>query len=76
MVSPIKLKLNGKLHNMICRVYKLNSEDEEQVVTGSMLDNCGVRLKGQFLGTGFNSNVRVLGDFGSRIYLLEKNKKR
>ncbi|HKM30096.1 MAG TPA: alpha-galactosidase [Bacilli bacterium] len=72
IVSPIKLKLNGKLHNFVSRVYQLKSAQEEYLITGEMVKKAGVRLKGQFLGTGFNSNVRVLGDFGSCIYILEK----
>lgn len=71
MVSPIKLRLNGPLHNFICKVYKLNSENDSQIVSSSTLREAGIRLKGQFLGTGFNNNVRVLGDFGSRVYLLK-----
>ena len=72
MVSPIKLKLNGKLHNFICRVYQLKAPKEECILTGVMAEKAGIRLKGQFLGTGFNNQVRVIGDFGSCIYLLEK----
>lgn len=72
MVSPIKLKLNGNLHNFICRVYQLKSPKEKIIVTGAMVEKAGIRLKGQFLGTGFSNQVRVVGDFGSCIYLLEK----
>ena len=72
MVSPIKLKLNGNLHNFICRVYQMKSPKEKVIVTGTMIEKAGIRLKGQFLGTGFNDQVRVVGDFGSCIYLLEK----
>jgi alpha-galactosidase len=75
LVSPIKLKLNGRLHNFICRVYQLKTSKEEYIFTGAMAEKAGIRLQGQFLGTGFNNQVRVIGDFGSRIYILEKCKK-
>ena len=72
-VSPIRIKLNGMIHNLISRVYKLKSEIEVYTVNSEMLKWSGIRLNSQFTGTGFGNKVRVLGDFGSRIYLIEKN---
>ncbi|MDD3999507.1 MAG: alpha-galactosidase [Bacilli bacterium] len=74
MVSPVKIKLNGKLHNFISRVYKLKSEKESYLISAEMMRYSGIRLYSQFMGTGYNDKVRVLGDFGSRIYFIEKIK--
>lgn len=71
-VSPIRIKVNGKIHNLISRVYKLKGEMETYTVSAEMLKHSGIRLFSQFTGTGFGSKVRVLGDFGSRIYLIDK----
>lgn len=71
MVSPVKLKLNGKLHNFICRIYQPKIENEKYIINGRALKYSGVRLSQQFLGTGYNRNVRVLGDFGTRMYILK-----
>ena len=31
----------------------------------------GVPLNDQFLGTGYHEDLRLWGDFGSRLYLVE-----
>lgn len=71
-VSPIRIKVGGRIHNFISRVYKIKGEQEVYRVNAEMLEKSGIRLFSQFAGTGFGSKVRVLGDFGSRIYLLDK----
>jgi len=32
----------------------------------------GIPLREQFIGTGYHEKVRMLGDFGSNIYITEK----
>lgn len=34
--------------------------------------SAGIPLCNQFLGTGYNNKVRMLGDFGSNMYVTEK----
>ncbi|NLD25898.1 MAG: alpha-galactosidase, partial [Acholeplasmataceae bacterium] len=72
LVLPVRIKVNGKLHNFICRVYKLKGETDSYLISDEALKYAGLRLSSQFLGSGFNSKVRVLGDFGSRIYFINK----
>jgi alpha-galactosidase len=74
LVLPIRVKINGSIHKVICYFYKLDGEIEQHKAYGSLLMNAGIRLKQQFMGTGFNKNVRVLGDFGSRIYVIKELK--
>ena len=71
-VSPIKLKVNGKLHNLVCKFYHPKGENERYLIYGDALKYAGIRLTQQFMGTGFSDKVRVLGDFGSRIYIIKK----
>ena len=71
-ILPFKIKLNGKIHNLISRLYRPKIEKERYIVYGNALKYAGIRLHQQFMGTGFNSNVRVLGDFGSRLYFIKK----
>jgi alpha-galactosidase len=73
---PIRVRLNGKIHNIISRVYKLKGEDESYIISDDALKEAGIRLSSQFLGTGFSDKVRVLGDFGSRIYFVNKIQER
>lgn len=76
LVLPIRVRLNGKIHNIISRVYKLKGEDESYIISDDALKEAGIRLSSQFLGTGFSDKVRVLGDFGSRIYFVNKIQER
>ncbi|MDF2612740.1 MAG: alpha-galactosidase [Clostridia bacterium] len=48
-----------------------DTEKEEHKAYGDLLNNAGFRPKSQFNG-GYNDNTRVLGDFGSRIYIIEE----
>jgi len=72
IVSPIKIKLNGKIHNIVSKVYKIKSEKEKYYIYGDCIRYSGIRLHQQFMGTGFNNKVRVLGDFGTRMYIVKK----
>ncbi len=44
------------------------------VVDGTILREYGVALGPQFTGNGFFSETRILGDFGSRMYVIEEIK--
>ena len=44
-------------------------------VLGYEMDLSGIRLSPQFSGTGFSQDVRVLGDFGSRLYHIVRIQK-
>ncbi len=70
MVLPFKIKIGGTIHRIICRIYRFKSDQERFIVYGKALDVAGVRLNQQFMGSGLNDRVRVLGDFGSRLYTL------
>lgn len=72
MISPIKLKIGGTVHKLVCKYYKLKQTQESYIVYGDALKNAGIKLHGQFLGTGFNNNVRVIVDFGSNLYYIRK----
>lgn len=72
-ILPFKIKLNGKIHNLISRFYRPKAGGESYKVYGNALKRAGIRLNQQFMGTGFGSEVRVLGDFGSALYMIEKS---
>ncbi len=72
LVVPFRIKVDGKIHNLICQLYKPNNGYEEYLIYGKALALAGLRLNQQFMGTGFNNKVRVLGDFGSQLYLIKK----
>ncbi len=75
MVSPVAIKSDGKLRKVIDENVMLSSSDEHCIVSGDVLAYGGIMLNPQFCGTGFTQDVRVLGDFGSRLYHIVRIKK-
>lgn len=70
-MSPIRIRQDGMLHNMIARFIKMGGEVEDHTAKGSVLMSAGVALRQQFSGTGYNENVRLFPDFSSRMYFIE-----
>ncbi len=68
---PIKLNTNGILFHIISNHYFLAMEKEEAVIKGDRLVNQGFIPKQNFIGSGFDENVRLMGDFGSRMYYFK-----
>lgn len=73
--SPIHIKKDSMLHNIVAKVVKLDSEAEAYTVSGSILNHAGIKLKQGFSGTGFDGDVRHFPDYGSRIYFMNEVKK-
>ena len=69
-VSPVRIKTGGVLYNTANNAIQVDNEVEYYVVPGDILAHAGVRLSQQFGGTGYNRQTRVMGDFGSRMYLI------
>lgn len=70
-MTPVRIRQDGVLHNLIARFVKMGGEAEDYTVKGSVLMNAGVALKQQFSGTGYNEDVRLFPDFSSRMYYIE-----
>ncbi len=70
-VSPVHIRIDSLVHNMISRFVKLDGETERYCAYGDALMYGGVRLKQSFGGTGYNSEVRYFPDFASRLYFME-----
>lgn len=68
--SPVHIKDESHTQEIISRFYKMNGEELNVNAYGSMIMNCGIRLKPAFAATGFNDEVRLMRDFESRIYYL------
>lgn len=68
MVSPVRVKSNSTVKKALDKNIMLKASDEMCIVSGDVLAYSGLRLNPQFSGTGFNSETRVLGDFGSKMY--------
>jgi len=71
-VSPVKMKENGIVHQLVSDNYLFEANKESFEAGGDELMYAGLKLKHQFIGTGYNESLRHMGDFGSRVYLLEE----
>jgi alpha-galactosidase len=70
-ISPIKLSGEGLPLMLIARRYMFPVNEERYLIGGDALSYRGVSLMQQFASTGYNENVRVLGDGGSRLYHIK-----
>ena len=71
MILPIHVNPEGHIVSLVSRHKGMHSETESYIVDGSIL-NDGLLLKSEWSGTGFNENVRVMGDFGGRLYYIHQ----
>ncbi|MCR5217072.1 alpha-galactosidase [Treponema sp.] len=70
-VSPVHIKQDSLLEDIIARFVKIDGETEDCLVNGDTLMYSGVKLKQAFAGTGLNAETRYYPDFGSRLYFME-----
>jgi alpha-galactosidase len=68
---PIKLNPNGILFNILSKHYLYEIEKDKQLISGDKLVNNGFIPKQNFIGSGINDSVRLMGDFGSRLYYFK-----
>lgn len=65
--------IKGKAADEISKLLQLNIEITHHRVYGEFLKNAGLILNQEYGGTGYSHEVtRVLGDYGSRLYVLKK----
>ena len=69
-VLPVKVNTEGLLVHTAAQVYMLPCERERYTVYGDLLMEAGLRCKQRFTGTGYNENVRMMPDFGTRMFYL------
>ena len=71
-VTLLHIKPDGFLHAVIAKFVKFNYEKESHDMYGDAMMYAGVHLKPRFAALGFNDNVRLFPDFGSRLYEIRK----
>lgn len=74
-ILPVELNPDGFVLRMANRFYSLTDCVEEYECSDRAL-KAGIPLRSQFMGTGYNKNVRMLGDFGSNIYIITARSRR
>lgn len=70
-VLPINLNPDGIIIRTANKVYSLQECVETYEGQGGLLES-GVLLNNQFIGTGYNKQIRMLGDFGSNLYIISR----
>lgn len=70
-VSPIHIKQDSLLHNVISKLIRMPGEKECCISSGKLLMESGVKLKQGFGATGYAEDIRFSQDFSSRMYFME-----
>jgi alpha-galactosidase len=74
-VLPVKIKTTGAvglIHKAATENYMFETEVMNRVGYGDELMYAGVVLNQLFMGTSQHEDARIMGDFGSRIYLIKE----
>ncbi len=71
-VSPVHIRQDSLVHDLVARFVKMDGETEDTVAYGDALMYGGVKLKSAFAATGYDGNVRYFPDFGCRMYFMEQ----
>ena len=68
---PFTINPNGMPFRWVDRLYAMQDCVETYIASGKTLMQ-GVHLNQQFVATGYNNQIRMLGDFGSNLYALDE----
>jgi alpha-galactosidase len=69
---PVRIKMNGVIHNLLADNYLLPQETTADELPGDQLMSRGLRLPRQFHGAGMADDIALVGDFGSRLFELRR----
>ena len=69
-VSPVRIKEDGALINLISRHYEFPSEETSLICSGSALE-AGIPLPPAYCGSGISKSSRIMFDFSARAYSIE-----
>jgi alpha-galactosidase len=70
-VSPVHIKQDGIVHNLIDRIKDVESEKQTDTITGAAFASRGLSLNASFSGTGYNDRTRIMRTGDTRLYIFE-----
>lgn len=70
-IMPIHLKPDGFILRTANKYYAMPDGMEKYTASGAMLAE-GINLAMQYEGSGYDPNLRILGDFGSSLYIIKE----
>mgnify|MGYP002855266050 CR=1 FL=1 len=71
-VAPVHVKPESGIHRALSHFIKMEGESENYIVSGSLLNNCGISLHQNYCGTGYDNEIRYYQDFASRMFFIEE----
>ena len=69
------MKPDGLILRTVNKYYAMRDGVEYYTASGAALDE-GINLAMQYEGSGYDPNLRILGDFGSNLYLIKEKEDR
>jgi len=69
-VSPIHIKKDSLVHDVVSKFMPLKTEVEHEFVYGNAMNLAGMKLKQSNVG-GLNDELRIFGDTASRLYIFK-----
>jgi alpha-galactosidase len=73
-ISPVNIRSDGAIMRFVDRHFSLTDGEECYICSGEALES-GIPLAMQYSGTGYNTSIRVTGDFGSTMYTVTETDK-
>ena len=70
-IVPIHLRADGFILRTVNKHFAMKDGTENYVASGAMLDE-GINLAMQYEGSGYDPNLRILGDYGSSLYVIKE----
>jgi alpha-galactosidase len=70
-VAPVKLRADGFVLRLADRHFAMTDGQEDYTCSGEAL-RAGIPLAMQYSGTGYSPDLRILGDWGSSLYVVEE----
>ena len=72
MLLPFHVNPRGKIVDIASKHITMPSEKDDYEVYGNVLNNKGIILTPEWSASGVNEYVRILRDYGSRLYIIEE----
>ena len=70
-ITPVHLNPDGFILRTVNKYFSMKDGKESYIASGAELAE-GINLAMQYEGSGYDPNLRVLGDFGSSLYLIKE----
>jgi alpha-galactosidase len=71
-MSPIHIKEDGFLIKLLSKFISMKEKGLDYSVKGEILNSRGVLLRPSYIGTGYNDQSKLFGDFDTRLILVDE----